>query len=118
MGTWSGRASTTLLVLGLISAAAAFKGKARKTVKLQAAALPEAAAVKGGSGYEANEFAKYEGDSKGKIHIVYRSTHQENDEVIQPEEGDQGQVDGPWVPLPGHGDEIENPNWATRNYKT
>ena len=54
----------------MISAAAAFKGKARKTVKLEAAALPEAAAVKGGSGYEAHEFAKYEGDSKGKIHLL------------------------------------------------
>ena len=75
MGTWSGRTSTTILLLGLISAAAAFKGKARKTVKLEAAlpeaALPEAAAVKGGSGYGPGEFAKYEGDSKGdKIHLL------------------------------------------------
>ena len=70
MGTWGGRTSTTILLLGLISAAAAFKGKARKTVKLEAA-LPEAAAVKGGSGYGPGEFAKYEGDSKGnKIHLL------------------------------------------------
>ena len=27
--------------------------------------------------------------------------------VIQPQEGDQCQVGGPQVPLPGHGDEIE-----------
>ena len=40
----------------------------------------------------------------------------ENDEVIQPHRGDQGQVSGPQVPLPGHGDEIENPNWASRDY--
>ena len=26
----------------------------------------------------------------------------ENDEVIQPHRGDQGQVGGPQVPLPGH----------------
>ena len=25
-------------------------------------------------------------------------------------------VGGPQVPLPGHGDEIENPNWASRDY--
>ena len=38
------------------------------------------------------------------------------DKVSQPQEGDQGQVGGPQVPLPGHGDEIENPNWASRDY--
>ena len=38
----------------------------------------------------------------------------ENDEVIQPHRGDQGQVSGPQVPLPGHGDEIENQNWVYR----
>ena len=37
-----------------------------------------------------------------------------NDKIIQPQEGDQGKVGGPQVPLPGHGDEIENPNWASR----
>ena len=40
----------------------------------------------------------------------------ENDEVIQHQEGEQGQVGGPQVPLPGHGDEIENPNWGSRYY--
>ena len=29
------------------------------------------------------------------------------DKVSQPQEGDQGQVGGPQVPLPGHGDEME-----------
>ena len=42
----------------------------------------------------------------------------QNDKVSQPQEGDQGQVGGPEVPLPGHGDEIENPNWASRVYRT
>ena len=41
-----------------------------------------------------------------------------NDEVSQPQEGDQGQVGGPQVPLPGHGDEIETPNWALGEYRT
>ena len=36
-------------------------------------------------------------------------------QCIQLQEGDQGQVGGPQVPLPGHGDEIENPNWACRD---
>ena len=36
-----------------------------------------------------------------------------NDEVRQ---GGQGHVSGPQVPLPGHEDEIENPNWASRDY--
>ena len=31
-----------------------------------------------------------------------------NDDVIQPQEGDQGQVGGPQVLLPGHGVEIES----------
>ena len=35
----------------------------------------------------------------------------ENHEVIQPLEGDQGQVSGPQMPPPGNGNEIENPNW-------
>ena len=39
----------------------------------------------------------------------------ENDEVTQPLQGDQGQVGGPQVPLLGHGDEIETPNWACRS---
>ena len=29
---------------------------------------------------------------------------------------DRGQVCGRQVPLPGHGDEMENPNWASRDY--
>ena len=39
-----------------------------------------------------------------------------NDKVSQPQEGDQGQVGGPQVPLPSYGDAIENPNWASRDY--
>ena len=39
-----------------------------------------------------------------------------NDKVSQPQDGDQGQVGGPQVPLRSHGDEIENPNWASRDY--
>ena len=38
----------------------------------------------------------------------------ENDKVIQLQEIDQGQVGGPQVRLPGHEDEVENPNWASR----
>ena len=34
----------------------------------------------------------------------------ENDEVIKPQEGDQGQVGGQQVPLLGHGNEINSPN--------
>ena len=41
-----------------------------------------------------------------------------NDEVSQPQEGDQGQVDGPQVPLLGHGNEIKGPNLACRDYRT
>ena len=41
-----------------------------------------------------------------------------NDEVSQPQEGDQGQVGGPQVPLLGHGNEIKSPNWACRDYRT
>ena len=40
-----------------------------------------------------------------------------NDMVSQPQEGDQGQVGGPQAPLLGHGDEIENPNLACRDYR-
>ena len=39
-----------------------------------------------------------------------------NDKVSQPQEGDQGQVGRPQVPLPGRVDEIENPNLACRDY--
>ena len=42
----------------------------------------------------------------------------ENDKVSQPQEGDQGQVGGPQVPLLGHGSEIRSPNWACRDYRT
>ena len=35
-----------------------------------------------------------------------------NDEVGQHVEGGQGQVGGPQVPLLGHGDEVESPNWV------
>ena len=40
------------------------------------------------------------------------------DEVSQPHQGVQGQVDVPQVPLLGHGSEIETPNWACREYRT
>ena len=33
-----------------------------------------------------------------------------NDKVSKPQEGDQGQVGGPQVPLLGHGNEIKSPN--------
>ena len=29
---------------------------------------------------------------------------------------DRGQFGGPQVPLLGRGDEVENPNWASRDY--
>ena len=35
-----------------------------------------------------------------------------NDKVSQPQEGDQGQVGGPQVPLLGRGDDKETQNWA------
>ena len=41
-----------------------------------------------------------------------------NDKVSQPQEGDQGQVGGPQVPLLGHGEEIESPNWVCRDFRT
>ena len=41
-----------------------------------------------------------------------------NDKVCPPQEGDQGQVGGQQVPLLGHRDEIESPNWACRNCRT
>ena len=41
-----------------------------------------------------------------------------NDEVGQPQEGDQGQVGGPQVPLLGHGNEIKSPKWVRRDYRT
>ena len=41
-----------------------------------------------------------------------------NGKVRQPQEGDQGQVGGPQVPLLGHGNEIKSPNWACRDYRT
>ena len=41
-----------------------------------------------------------------------------NDKVSQPQEGDQGQVGGPQVPLLGHGGEIETQNWACMKYGT
>ena len=40
-----------------------------------------------------------------------------NDEVDQPQQGGQVQVSGPLVPLLGHGDEIESPNWVCREYR-
>ena len=41
-----------------------------------------------------------------------------NDEVRQDLQGGQGQVGGPQVPLLGHGDEIETPNLACKDYLT
>ena len=41
-----------------------------------------------------------------------------NDEVGQHLQGGQGHVSGPQVHLLGHGDEVETPNWACRNYWT
>ena len=35
-----------------------------------------------------------------------------NIEVDQPLQGGQGQVGGPQVPLLGHVDEVESPNWV------
>ena len=49
-------------------------------------------------------------------HVGTRGYEIKTDKVSQPQEGDQGQVGGPQVPLPGHGDEIENQNWASRDY--
>ena len=40
-----------------------------------------------------------------------------NDEVGQYVEGGQGQVGGPQVPLLGHGDEVESPNWVCKEYR-
>ena len=33
-------------------------------------------------------------------------------------QGGQGQVGGPLVPLLGHGNKKENPNWASMVYRT
>ena len=41
-----------------------------------------------------------------------------NEKFSQPQEGDQGQVGGPQVPLLSHGDEIDTPNWASMKYGT
>ena len=41
-----------------------------------------------------------------------------NDEFGQHLQGDQGQVGGPQVPLLGHGNEVESPDWVCRDYRT
>ena len=41
-----------------------------------------------------------------------------NDKVSQPQEGDQGQVSGPQVPLLGHGDKIEIPMLSVGDHRT
>ena len=41
-----------------------------------------------------------------------------NIEVDQRLQGGQGHVGGPQVPLLGHGDEIESPDWVCRDYRT
>ena len=57
-------------MLVLLSSTAASKRKTKKAhSSLTRVAVPEAAAVKGGSAYETNEFAKYEGDSKGEENV-------------------------------------------------
>ena len=38
----------------------------------------------------------------------------ERGEVIQPQGGDQGHVNGPQVPLTAQVADIENPNWVSR----
>ena len=43
-------------------------------------------------------------------YVVTTGHETETYEVIQPQEGDQCQVNGPQVLLSGHADEIENPN--------
>ena len=48
---------------------------------------------------------------RAQIGHVWNMGHEiEIDKVIQPHRGDQGQVGGTQVPLPGHVDEIENQN--------
>ena len=39
------------------------------------------------------------------------------DKVCQYLQGGQGQVGGPQVPLLGHGDEVESPNWVCKEYR-
>ena len=51
-------------------------------------------------------------------HVGTRGHEIKTEKVNQPQEGDQGQVCGPQVPLPGHGDEIKNCNLASRVYRT
>ena len=41
-----------------------------------------------------------------------------NDEADQRVQGGQGQVGGQQVPLLGHGDEVESPNWVYRDSRT
>ena len=41
----------------------------------------------------------------------------ENFEVGQLQQGGQGKVHGPQLPLLGHRIEIETPNWASRAYR-
>ena len=40
-----------------------------------------------------------------------------NDEVGQRLQGGHGQVSGPQIPLLGHGDEVESPNWVCKDYR-
>ena len=51
-------------------------------------------------------------------HVGTIGHEMENLEVSQPDQGGQGQVGVPQVPLLGHGSEIETPNWACRDYRT
>ena len=41
-----------------------------------------------------------------------------NNAVGQHVEGVQGQDSGPQVPLLGHGDEVESPNWACGDHRS
>ena len=43
-------------------------------------------------------------------HVGTGGHKKQNDDFSQPQEGDQGQVGGPQVPLLGHGNEVESPN--------
>ena len=51
-------------------------------------------------------------------HVKTSGEEMVNDEVSQPQEGNQGQEGGPQVPLLSHGSEIKSPNWECWDYRT
>ena len=51
-------------------------------------------------------------------HVGTSEQEMANDEVGQRLQRGQGQVGGPQVPLLGHGDEIDSPNWVHGDYGT